>query len=436
MLNLYWKDSGSERWEDVLNWWTDIGATAQALNAPWIGGDTTYLSYNLTAAAGATNSPTVYSTIGSGATGSCSLNIFLGYDVQLTISIAGGTFTGSVGGREFTFISGGTFNGTVTCNATDSYISGGTFNGSVLLGWNDISASRIEGGTFNGSVTNISDYLIQINGGTFNSSVNLGAGNIYGGTFNSSVTFGNGNYVPSSINGGTFNGSVSGYGHAAEINGGTFNGSVSIDYYANIYSGTFNSGVTTIGSGWIYGGIFNSNVFNGGSVEGGTFFGSFSQDPESSFGLRGGTFEVTTATISFANESIPPFLPISWYNLRTIYNARPYFGIWSDQVWSAGVWVSIDRTYYYTNSGGGLQWGTLTNWNTKSNGSGESPTQIPWTGPETANYNLRLVPSGVAPQLNGILLGGDGTGFRIIGQCDRPFIDEIITNGYSIAAAL
>lgn len=43
---------------------------------------------------------------------------------------------------------------------------------------------------------------------------------------------------------------------------------------------------------------------------------------------------------------------------------------------------------YYTNSSGNYSWETLSNWNTAPDGSGSTPTEIPWTGNATKGYDL------------------------------------------------
>jgi hypothetical protein len=46
---------------------------------------------------------------------------------------------------------------------------------------------------------------------------------------------------------------------------------------------------------------------------------------------------------------------------------------------------------YYTNAGGDRQWTTLVNWNTAADGSGDTPTEAPWsgdTGGQTDQYDL------------------------------------------------
>ena len=160
MANLYWKDSGSQLWEDVLNWWTDASATIQADNVPWFGGDTTYLDYNLTTATTPSSAPVMNSggEYGAGATGSCDI-----YGVvNFFGTVVGGTFTNNfdnVTSNE-SYISGGTFTGTVTNNGV---INGGTFTGAFSNGW------VVLGGTFSsGAITitqNGGNTLLAIAGG-------------------------------------------------------------------------------------------------------------------------------------------------------------------------------------------------------------------------------------------------------------------------------
>jgi hypothetical protein len=230
MANLYWQDSGSQGWSDVLNWWTDADATAQALNAPWVDGvDTTYLAYDLTLATGASNAPTIDVAIGTGVTGTCDID--------------GVTNDGT--------INDGTFSGDGFTNSFNGTINDGTFSGD---GFNNYRG-YIYGGTFTGSVTNDS----TIYGGTFSGDGFANSGSIYDGTFS-----GDGfNHNLSTIYGGTFTGS--GFTNSDYINGGTFSG----DGFTNnssIFNGTF-SGDGFTNNSFIYGGTFEITGFtNSGSI--------------------------------------------------------------------------------------------------------------------------------------------------------------------------
>ncbi len=163
-------------------------------------------------------------------------------EIHSFATITDGTFNGAVYNLTET-ISGGIFNGTVTNDPTGK-ISGGTFAGSVANG------GTIENGTFEGQVTNDSNG--EISGGTFQSTGSVtNEGTITGnGTFNGTVT--NSRYIEN----GTFHGEVKNNG---TINGGTFNGKVENNSIIN--GGTFNGAVTD--NGTISGNITGSGTLNG-----------------------------------------------------------------------------------------------------------------------------------------------------------------------------
>jgi hypothetical protein len=274
MANLYWQDSGSEAWEDPLNWWTDAGATIQADNAPWVDGvDATYLDYNLTLALGATNAPTIGVSIGTDATGTCNIA-----STTNNGNIYGGTFTGD-GFSNQGNIYGGTFSGSGFNNGAGP-IYGGTFTGD-----NFINYSGINGGTFSGSGFNNNG---PIYGGTFSGSGVNNNGPIYGGTFGGEVFTGTGylsyfgiyfiggSQTPLDSNGNGYNNNdgsyyIGGVATTLDINGnGDWNGSHyqnggiftdGYDYNNGIYyiggqgtsldsggNGSWNSGFYSVGS--------------------------------------------------------------------------------------------------------------------------------------------------------------------------------------------
>jgi hypothetical protein len=47
--------------------------------------------------------------------------------------------------------------------------------------------------------------------------------------------------------------------------------------------------------------------------------------------------------------------------------------------------------YYYTNAANNYDWGTLGNWNTKSDGSGLPPTEIPWSNTDNSTTHSDLI---------------------------------------------
>jgi len=170
MANLYWQDSGSQAWEDPLNWWVDDTAIIPAGFAPWIDADVppTYLGYDLTLALGATNAPiigvAIGVAIGTDATGTCNI-----YSVLNGGTINGGTFSGASFSNVGT-IFGGTFSGA-------DFFNGGTIFGGSFSGDNFYNGGGIEAGTFSGS--DFGNYN-TIFGGSFSGS---GFRN-FGGTIN------------------------------------------------------------------------------------------------------------------------------------------------------------------------------------------------------------------------------------------------------------
>ena len=158
-------------------------------------------------------------------------------------------------------------------------ITGGTFNATVYNGkWNS-PGGTISNGIFNGGVTNSN----TIEKGTFNGEVaNESTGTISDGTFNGGVTnrgiINNGTFAADkevknwgTIEKGTFEGSVINY---ATISDGTFNGKVSNRQGGSITNGTFNYTVENVGGG-ISNGTFTHKVENNdnGTIFGGTFAG-------------------------------------------------------------------------------------------------------------------------------------------------------------------
>ena len=180
-------------------------------------------------------------------------------EIHSFATITDGTFNGAVYNLTET-ISGGIFNGTVTNDPTGK-ISGGTFAGSVE------NQGTIKNGSFEGQVTNDSNG--EISGGTFQSTGSVtNEGTITGnGTFNGTVT--NSRYIEN----GTFNGTVT---NSRYIKNGTFNGTVTNSRY--IKNGTFNGTVTN--NDTIFGGIFAGSVNNseGCNIYGGVFNGKTGLD--------------------------------------------------------------------------------------------------------------------------------------------------------------
>ena len=210
-------------------------------------------------------------------------------EIHSFATITDGTFNGAVYNLTET-ISGGIFNGTVTNDPTGK-ISGGTFAGSVE------NQGTIKNGSFEGKVTNNG----TITGtGTFNGEVtNNAQGTISGGTFQSTGsvensgtiergTFAGGVTNSGTIKNGTFACSVTNYSNIESK--GTFNGTVE-NYGGTISSGTF-KGTVQNWYGTISGGTFHEKVLNSnGEITGGTFAAGLSANHNT---VTGGVFNGKT----------------------------------------------------------------------------------------------------------------------------------------------
>ena len=230
-------------------------------------------------------------TVTNDPTGKISGGTFAG-SVENQGTIKNGSFEGKVTNNG-TITGTGTFNGEVTNNAQGT-ISGGTFQstGSVE------NSGTIEKGTFEGQVTNDSNG--KISGGTFQSTGSVtNEGTIEKGTFEGKVTnnstisggtFQNGCSVTNNntISGGTFQNGCSVINNSNIIDG-TFEGTVTNEADGKINGGTFAGSVTNNGNGMIYGGTFEKLVTNGGTIEKGTFNGKVSNNQGGN--ITNGTFE-------------------------------------------------------------------------------------------------------------------------------------------------
>ena len=195
-------------------------------------------------------------------------------EIHSFATITDGTFNGAVYNLTET-ISGGIFNGTVTNDPTGK-ISGGTFAGSVE------NQGTIKNGSFEGKVTNNG----TITGtGTFNGEVtNNAQGTISGGTFQSTGSVEN----SGTIEKGTFEGQVTNDSNG-KISGGTFQSTGSVTNKGTITSGTFNGKVTNYLGRTISGGTFKGTVNNDyGTISGGTFAAGLSKNNGSK--ILGGIF--------------------------------------------------------------------------------------------------------------------------------------------------
>jgi len=230
-----------------------------------------------------------------------------------------------------------------------------------------------------------------------------------GSTDNNSTISGNATcYVPihnyGTINGGSFTTDVN---NNSVINGGTF----SVILHSPNSNGVINYAVVTFDienyvSGTIYDGIYSGYVNNGysGYSDGGY--------------IAGGTYSIDgfnnyNGTIDFPNISVTS-------------GGDPYTGNWLGQVWDNGSWAGglPIGDLYYTGAGGNPLWETLTNWNTAADGSGLTPTEIPWTNTDgsTNASNLYDASGGAGILINSII----DQSLAVNGTCD---ISSVINRG-------
>ena len=225
-------------------------------------------------------------------------------EIHSFATITDGTFNGAVYNLTET-ISGGIFNGTVTNDPTGK-ISGGTFAGSVE-NQGTIKNGSFEGkvtnngtitgtGTFNGEVTNNAQGTIS--GGTFQSTGSVeNSGTIEKGTFEGQVT----NDSNGKISGGTFQSTGSVTNEGTITGNGTFNGTVTNSRY--IENGTFNGTVTN--SRYIKNGTFNGTVTNNDAIFGGIFAGSVNNSEGCN--IYGGVFNGKTGL-----DGVTVLISITW----------------------------------------------------------------------------------------------------------------------------
>jgi hypothetical protein len=168
------------------------------------------------------------------------------------------------------------------------------------------------------------------------------------------------------INGGTW---TNFFDNANTVIGGTFTGNNCYNEGGDIYGGTFTGNdFTNTSSGTIHVGTFTGNGFtnNGGGT------------------IHGGTFEIN----GFTNDGGT----IDYPNIQITSGGDPYTGGWLGQAWLNGAWNGIFQIgdLYYTNASEDGTWETLTNWNTSSDGSGLTPTEVPWTGADGTTNTSNL----------------------------------------------
>lgn len=182
MPNLYWKNAAEDqKWDNVLNWFTDAAATTQASAIPWVA-DNVYKTYDLRYATGESSgcgngdyNLTIGSTLFT-ITGTCYLDL-----TNMTYSfIKGGNYAGSFSYINEVAISGGSFSGTLELRGGSS-ISSGTFLAQVDM----MDTSWVSGGDFYGLLR-----LVNNLGYTFGPSI--GGGNIWAGLYADQFCYVNG----------------------------------------------------------------------------------------------------------------------------------------------------------------------------------------------------------------------------------------------------
>jgi hypothetical protein len=237
-------------------------------------------------------------------------------------------------------------------------------------------------------------------------------GNIYGGTWAGTLDNNSGGniYTGTLVTGWFLN-------EGGTVYGGTFT-QYGNQNYSDIYGGTFTGpnfiNISSYGSGSIHGGIFTGINFH-------------NYDGPATGSITGGTFEITgfdngTGTIDFANISVTS-------------GGDQYTGNWLGQYWNNGIWFAIGDLYF-TNTSGDFFWDNLQNWNTAADNSGTNPKTVPWTDVTSSYTNLYLIDTVNIPNLNRILIGGNGVDWRIHAKCDTIIAKRIIENGESIIASL
>lgn len=253
-------------------------------------------------------------------------------------TITGGTFNCLVMGFRSGSIEGGTFNGPV--NPLGVNIKNGTFNGEVYNGDNKNPGGTISGGEFNALVDNYG----TIENGTFEERVD-NHGTIAGGAFADITrtkpfcyTVNNYGSIKSgafsvdvnndeggSISGGTFDADASEHGYSNSVtNSGTIGGgefNVDVSNSGTIEgAGTFNAYVQNGNARFdadknksciISGGTFNSEeMYNFGTIEGGAFNGSLSNDGTISGGMFRGQVENDEGVIKNGRDAAgDPVIP-------------------------------------------------------------------------------------------------------------------------------
>lgn len=209
--------------------------------------------------------------------------------------------------------------------------------------------------------------------------------------------------------------------HILNYSYGGVGGTMTGDYFTN---------ETLIGYGTFTGNYFtNNSEITGGTFSGASFTNNGAIYSTGGSGESAGTYNIN----GFVNNGT-----IEYQYITINFDGTPYTGTWEGQNWLNGVWqpevITITKLYFTNSTGDGL-WATLANWTSVEDGSGTFPTAPPWTTAESANYDLILTPEAPVPQLNGLLLGGNGIDFQITGTCSEAITLEIISNGYRIAAA-
>lgn len=321
------------------------------------------------------------------------------------------------------------------------FIGGDEFNSwEVLSNWNTASDGTgdnptsvpwvdgyydydlLPGGSYSGGAVIIQSNISASATGTCSLSISLATGaTINAGTF-SGVIYGQGG---STINGGTFTANNSEIFEGAIINGGTFSG----NNFSNLFSSTINGG-TFSGTGFtngegsvITGGTFNIDGFtNNGTIEYSAISVTMSGSPYT--GAWGGTYYIAGAATTL-NSSGTGAWDGDYYiggELTTLNTSGT--GTWDGQKYLNGLLVPVKL--YYTNANNDGLWETLSNWNTESDDSGVSPSEVPWSETNGTTNNCLLVDatSGAGVSINTNISVNNG---NITGTCAIPNITNNAT---------
>jgi hypothetical protein len=490
MATLYWQNISTDNsWNNVINWFTDAGATTQSATVPWIDdgvGGVTNGGDDLTLATGETGAPTIAVNIDPnwiGITGACDID-----GVTITFgTINGGTFSGD-GFTNSSFgqgwpgaggINGGTFSGNGFTLANNGVVSGGSFSGT---GFTSQMGSQIRGGSFSGAGF-VANY--DISGGTFtNADVTFNDGVLTGGDFSgvtafkifggtvygptnpatwgsnmdieggdftncpfltldgatigaSSLTFtgtiASGTFGGTIYLGSSFNGGVPGF-----ITGGSFSGAI-FAYYNSVISGGGFSGSVDAGGGTISGGTFDCGIFPVMFITGGTFNGAVTTDTSTSSGgivISGTpTFSATSTLNAYCDISGGTFegavvISAGYTGYSPAITGGDFSTATSVSV-SSGVWTqaALDVTSVWTISGGDFSGVTALLVDGATFSVDANVTTVTLGG----NTTITTITSSGSPSLQGLIINGAHVicPFTNYGNIRSGTFDDVVTNDAS-----